>query len=278
MSDLKLQGFATRAEERMPLPDFAELEHRGRTLRRHRLTAVTAGAVACVLVAAGVAVLRDDSPQAVEPVLPPDDAQVLAEDYPGPVMETLDAGTYTIRPSLLDAYPVARITLPEGWNAWEGPNRFDVNDPGDSNEEALDEITWYVGILVLRVDGVASEPCETPTSADHLEPSAESLVRAVRGIPGYRITENVVPEEMFGHPATHFRLVPQDRQAKCDPNLFRTGAHGIVGGTQGVEHLWVVDVDGYPVLVESSSSGPVPPAVRREQAAAIDSIEFFFEE
>ena len=45
MSDLKLQGFAARAEERMPLPDFDELENRGRRLRRRRVAAVTATTV-----------------------------------------------------------------------------------------------------------------------------------------------------------------------------------------------------------------------------------------
>ena len=270
MSDLKLQGFAARAEERMPLPDFDELENRGRRLRRRRVAAVTATTVTCVLAVVGVAVLRDDAPESVEPIRPPDDAQVQAEDYPGPVMETLDAGRYVLSPSLTDDYPKARITLPEGWNAWQGPNRFgDERDPdGD----------WYVGILVLKVDGVASRPCQRPGADDHLDPTAEALVRAVRAIPGFRITETAEPLETFGYPATHFRLIPEDPTATCDANLFRTGANGVVAGYADTEDVWVVDVGGYPVLVDAQRHGRTPQAIRRELAAAVDSIEFYFED
>ena len=115
------------------------------------------------------------------PLTPNQPQTPIASPIPAvPVMETLDAGAYTIRPSSLDAYPVARITLPEGWNAWQGPNRFDINDPGDSNEEALEEITWYVGILVLAVEDVMSEPCQTPATTGDDGASPEALARAIR--------------------------------------------------------------------------------------------------
>lgn len=279
MSDLKLRGFAVRAEERMPLPDFAELEDRGRSLRRRRLAAATGVAVACVLAVAGVVVLRDDSPRAVEPVRPPDEAPVGALKYPGAVMETLDSGTYELIPSSESYFPRATITLPDGWNAWQGPNRFDVQDAGDTNEEALGEITWYVGILVLRVDGVSSGLCRDPGSSDEQGSTPESLTRAVRAIPGFRVTETTEPPEKFGYPATHLRLVPDSLPARCEANLFRTDVNGVVGGsTDNALDIWVVDVEGYPVLVESNRSGKVPPAVRHELAAAVDSIEFHFAE
>ena len=278
MSDLKLRGFAVRAEERMPLPDFAELEDRGRSLRRRRLAAATGAAVACVLAVAGVVVLRDDSPKAVEPVRPPDDAQVQAMEYPGPVMEDLKPGRYALTPSSDPDFPRARISLASGWNAWQGPNRFEIQDPEDSNEEALEEVTWYVGILVLKVDGVSSGLCRSPQGGDHQGSTPESLARAIREIPGYRITENAESLEMFGYPARHFRLIAEDPSASCEANLFRTAAYGVVGGTEGAEDIWVVDVDGYPVLVDSQQTAKTPPEVRRELAAAVDSIDFYFAE
>lgn len=279
MSDLKLQGFADRAEERMPLPDFAELEHRGRSLRRRRLASATGAAVACVLAVAGVVVLRDDSPQAVEPVRPPDDAQVQAMEYPGPVMEDLDPGRYALVPSSDPEFPRARISLPDGWNAWEGPNRFDIQSSGDGNEEALEEITWYVGILVVKVIAVTTRPCEdVSSSVTAVESSTESLVRAIRRIRGYQVTESAVPLAKFGHPATHFRLVATAPDGACDNNLFTTSANGVVGGTEETEDIWVVDVDGYPVLVDSQQTAKTPPEVRRELAAAVDSIDFYFAE
>jgi hypothetical protein len=104
------------------------------------------------------------------------------------------------------------------------------------------------------------------------------LVRAIRAIPGVRMTENVEPMTTFGYPAVHFRATPEVRAETCDVNFFRTTAHGVVGGLDGTADFWVVDVEGYPVLVVSSRTDEVPRTVRREQAAIVDSIEFAFED
>ena len=279
MSELKLKGFAERAEERMPLPDFTALSDRGRELR-HRRQAAVAGVLACVLAVAGILVVRNDSPKAVEPVRPPDNTPVRGPEYPGPVMEDLEAGTYELTPSPDPVYPRASITLPEGWNAWEGPNRFDVNEPAAGNEEALEEITWYVGILVVEVYGVQTRPCSgSSENVETVEPTAESLVRAIRQVRGgFRMTETPEPLATFGYPATRFRLTPTDGATGCEDNLFITAANGVVGGYADIEDVWVVDVDGYPVLIDSQLSGEVPPAVQGELEAAVDSIEFHFEE
>jgi hypothetical protein len=279
MSDLKLRGFAVRAEERMPLPDFAELEDRGRSLRRRRLASATGVAVACVLAVAGVVVLRDDSPSAVEPARPPDDARVQAMEYPGPVMEDLDPGRYALVLSADPDFPRARISLPSGWNAWEGPNRFDGQASPGSNEDGLGESEWYVGILVVKVTAVKTRPCgDDSSSVAAVGSTTESLVRAIRRIRGFQLTESTEPVAKFGHPATHFRLVTAAPEGTCDDYLFITSANGVVGGTDGTEDIWVVDVDGYPVLVDTQQTARTPPEIRRELAAAVDSIEFYFAE
>ena len=77
------------------------------------------------------------------------------------------------------------------------------------------------------------------------------------------MTETPEPLATFGYPATRFRLIPTDAAAGCDDNLFVTAANGVVGGYADIEDVWVVDVDGYPVLVDASRSGEVPPAVQR---------------
>ncbi len=41
--------------------------------------------------------------------------------------------------------------------------------------------------------------------------------------------------------------------------LFITSANGVVGGTDGTEDIWVVDVDGYPVLVDTQQTARTPP-------------------
>ena len=103
-------------------------------------------------------------------------------------------------------------------------------------------------------------------------------LRAIRRIRGYRVTETAEPLAKFGYPATHFRLVADRTGRHVRGNLFVTSANGVVGGTDETEDIWVVDVDGYPVLVDSQQTARTPPAVRRELAAAVDSIEFYFAE
>ena len=63
----------------------------------------------------------------------------------------LEAGTYELTPSRDGTEPTVLLTVPDGWNSWEGPNRFDGHRAGDSNEEALARSTWLVGLTVLDV-------------------------------------------------------------------------------------------------------------------------------
>ena len=165
-----------------------------------RRVALGAGLAAAVLAVTGglvAATQRDDDGDST-PIEPPDDrAPAEVVEYPGPVMETLDAGTYLLQPSWEDTAPRARLDLPAGWNAWQGPNRFD----GD-----LDTTTWYAGLLVVEVDAVASKPCVAPQSDDVVGDSRAELVAALQRIPGARVSVDEVPDEMFGYPATHLQM------------------------------------------------------------------------
>lgn len=62
-------------------------------------------------------------------------------------------------PSWRPEHPVARFTVPEGWNAWQGPNRVDTIGDHPSNDEALGHRSWYAGLLILEVDQVAIRQC-----------------------------------------------------------------------------------------------------------------------
>ena len=266
MSELELLEFRTRAEELVDLPDLAELESRGRRLRQRRM-ALGAGVAAAVLAVTGGLVAanqRDDGDST--PVGPPDERDVR---YPGAVMEILDASTYVLQPSIDADAPRARVTLPAGWNAWEGPNRFD----GD-----LDETPWYAGLLVVDVDAVASRPCVGPRSDDVVGDSRAELVAALRGLPGARARVDEVPDAVFGYPATHVRLRFPDPPRKCqvDVNLLVTARHGIVTSAEDEElrDAWVVDVDGNAILVATGYSTTTPPEIRQELDAIVASIEF----
>lgn len=274
MNELQLREFRTRAEELVDLPEFAELESRGRRMHRRRI-ALGAGLAAAVLAVTGgmVAATQRDDDRDSTPIEPPDDrAPAEVVEYPGPVMETLDAGTYLLQPSWEDTAPRARLDLPAGWNAWQGPNRFD----GD-----LDTTTWYAGLLVVEVDAVASRPCVAPRSDDVVGDSRAELVDALERIPGARASVDEVPDEMFGYPATHLRMTFPDPPRRCqeDVNVLTTNKHGTVaGGDDSLRDVWVIDVDGNALLVAAGFDKRTPPRIQKELYEMVDSIEIVYPE
>src|SRR5215467_244428 len=92
----QLKDFGARAETLVEIPDFAELDRRGRHLRMRRRAGV-AGAVAMVLAVAGVVAQAQRNAVKDEPIKPPD-LHSHARPYHG-VKGDIDAGTYWIRPS-----------------------------------------------------------------------------------------------------------------------------------------------------------------------------------
>lgn len=268
----ELKELGARAETLVRLPDFAELDRRGRALRQRRLGAATA-LVACVLAVVGVTVLGQDPEGTVEPAPSPSGSRT----YPRSTMQTLDPGTYVLEPPSLRAdLPGARFTVPAGWNSWVGPNRFDGHAQGRDNEEALEHATWYVGVLVLHAESVASGSCGTAQDFD--VSTARTLERAVSRIRGYRITWEAEPMTKFGYPATHFRLratAASKRSCADGPGLFNARGHGLLGASTDPIDVWVVDVSGTPVLVHQTWSANAPTAVRQELTEVVDSIEFF---
>jgi hypothetical protein len=268
MSELELLEFRTRAEELVDLPDLAELESRGRRLRQRRM-ALGAGVAAAVLAVTGGLVMtqRDDDGDST-PVEPPDDrAPAEVVDYPGPLMEILDAGTYVLQPSGEDDAPRAQLTVPEGWNAWEGPNRFD---------DDLETTGWYAGLLVVDPFAVSSRLCTEPQGDDHVDGSAAALVEAIERIPGLQVTALPETDELFGHKATHLEVRATRALRTCDDpnaNLISTERQGIVSPDTPAD-LWVVDVEEQAYLVIASSSPTTPPEIQQELYAIVDSIEF----
>jgi hypothetical protein len=272
MNELQLRDFGGRVEELVTPPEFSALDDRGRALRHKRVGAVAALA-ACVLALAALTVLRDDPAREISPTRPTDRADVDSRPYPGNLMRTLAPGTYEITPSWTTSHPRARVTVPAGWNSWEGPNRFDGHAPGRTNEEALQHATWYVGLLVLEVDAVPSEPCGWP--AREVGSSAAGLARAVGRIPGYRTTREPESRATFGYPATHFRLRPTAALLGCEgsASLFDTDRNGVIGAPEDPADVWVLDVEGDPLAVVATSTANAPDRARRQLTAVVDSLE-----
>src|ERR1044072_3821600 len=110
----QLKEFGARAETLVEIPDFAQLDQRGRELRVHRRGGVGAAVVA-VLAVVGVTVTktpRNDVDN--RPIKPP--GAVVPPNYPGGTMKDLEEGTYRFHPSLAQSDLTAELTVPAGWN------------------------------------------------------------------------------------------------------------------------------------------------------------------
>jgi hypothetical protein len=270
MSELKLREFAEQAELLVGLPDLDGLRRRGGALRVRRQVGMVAAAT--LLAVTGAWLVHERTPQTVEPA-PPIEPVPGARPYPGPKMENLDPGTYELSPSAVSTDPTVLVTVPRGWNSWQGPNRFEGQHQDETNEQALEGMTWYAGLLVVKVTAVATT-CAEPSSPDQFVETYRETVDAIGRLPGYRLVREPVTDVRFGHPATHFVLSALPETQDCRSyNAFATSAHDTVG-VEARGDVWVVDVDGTPLTVSAGTMGAVPPRIRAELHSIVDSIEF----
>jgi hypothetical protein len=267
----QLKDFGARAETLVEIPDFAELDKRGRDLRIRRRAGVAA-ALAAVVAVAGVTVTQVHRTKADDgPVVPP---PVKARTYQGGTMRDLAPGTYRLRPSLIQSDLTADLTLPAGWNSWIGPNKFDGHAPGRSNDQALGHMTWYVGALVLEVDSVNTRGCGSPWNA--LE-TPDQVVAALGRAFSMKVVREPEPVRRFGLPATYLRLEVTGAAERCteDTAVFHSTKDGFIqyAGTGTLVDVWVVDVGGTPIYVQRAWTRNAPTEAIAELDGVIDSIE-----
>ena len=271
MSEQRLRDLCREAEDLVDLPDLGSLQRRGRALRVRRQVAVVGAAA--VVATAGIFLFQDRSTDAPQPATPRSESSTV---YPGAQMQDLEAGTYELTPSRDGSEPTVLLTVPEGWNSWEGPNRFDGHREGDSNEEALARSTWLVGVTVLDVQGVATEPCQSTVGATGFDLPYHQTIRAVRDIPGYEATvDRSGGDGLFGHPSTLIRLTPDAAQQACARTSQVFGADANAGiGIRGDLDVYVVDVEGLTYVVVANEVGSPPQEALDERAGILASVEF----
>lgn len=267
MSERLLDAFREEAERAIMLPEFERIEAVGRA-RRLRRRALVGAAAACALVVTGLlaATGRDhDGPQ------PAEDTHSPATLYPGLEMVTLEEGTYELAPYADVDLPAARVRVPEGWNASSGPDRFEGIGPvGTDNTKALERSRWYAGLYVTEVIGLADRNCATVwllgDGVDEVLPHLTKLPRVESTFGPDLVTR-------FGHPAYHLGLEVTRPGPDCRETI--GGTNGPIGrlGPGGTYDIWLVDLDGEPLLVVAGWTRHTPPSVVDELMAMADSIE-----
>lgn len=269
-SELRLRDLGREAEHAVDLPDLGGLERRGRALRFRRQASVVAAAV--VLVTTGVFLFQNRTDRDFEPA---PDPRAGAQQYPGGHVQELPAGTYELTPSYDAADPLVLVTVPANWTSSKGPNRF-VYQPGMNREESLAVSPWMVGLLALKLDGVASRWCESGLSAGDAVDGFDETVAAVQDLPGATLVGSARDERRFGYPATQVR-VTVDGSGRCDDmSVVFDNADGakIEIRSQTVLDVWVVDVDGTSLVIVAGSRGEVPEQFQQELRDVLGSVRF----
>ncbi|KRF34716.1 RNA polymerase sigma factor [Nocardioides sp. Soil805] len=262
--------------------DLIEADGYARRRRRHSV----AGALAVSVLV--VAVFLTEGQQG-SPDPGPSTAPSLVRPYPSPVPTTLGKGTYDLTPwgrlaldsgrvaerhaRVVEAFPVARVTVPTGWRAWPGPSRLEGFGAWGAGTVVLfrEEPDWRVGMLVASVTATARPGC---TTRDTSTSSPAALLRALTDVPRLAVMSGPHRGVHAGRPAARLRLRELGRQLGCpDAALFET-SQGYIDGSGGgsTYDAQILDVDGEPLLVWAGWTPRAPHSAVSEVRAMVDSL------
>jgi len=254
-------------------PWTADDRRRWRTRRHAVIGALAAGALG----AGGILVASYANPDRPDPAHHSPDTSVVTP-YPELSMTTMDAGTYAVRPFADPALPEVRFTLPAGWNAWAGPNRFAGLDrvaPEDAttHQDVLEsEPAWIVGMIPVDPRWIAQPGCRMVdvTGAD-----LETVVHALVGAPRVRVTWLPQSTTVSGHPAVHLRLREGRARGTCgQATMMRARDIGLRYLGRGTTYdARVVDVGGRTLLLWSVWTAATPRSRTRDLFTGMHSVE-----
>ena len=276
MSERLLEAFREEAEHSTPLPDFDLISAAGRNRRRRR-HAVVAAVTACVLGASGLLAATNGDPSDPQPA-GDSDATSRVTPFPVGAMTTLEEGTYELDP-FKTSRPTVRFTLPDGWNSWVGPNRFEglsdgTSDQVGSNEEVLESgPDWVLGMLVLDVYWLAQPGC---TMTEMIAVDTTTLVDALTNVPRLEVVSAPERGVRFGHRVVHLRLREQGRAGACpNDNYLHASLTSEVNylGRGTTYDAWVIDLEGRPLLVWAAWTRDTPDDEVDDLLRIVDSIE-----
>jgi hypothetical protein len=279
MSEQRVKDFAEAAEQRVPVPDLADLTSRGRDLRRVR-RAVAAGALALAVVAGGVlsTMTRDDrsNAPAIDPTPPPSvGAQELG---PRSLQDSaLVAGReYVVHPWQLSSRDdiEARFRVPGRHWVWREDGAIRPLTPGKVFPTPSEP---YARVGVETPDRVPATGCQfevpewTPLAGTPIAAAGQ-----IARVPDVVVEQRPQSTRVLGHTAAHVRIsVPRvcpeygDVIVWGQPSQIGTGTVEYPGQ---VLDVWVVDVDGLLVVVHTEVSPGLPEPIVGETRALFESL------
>jgi hypothetical protein len=249
-----------------PDPGALERQYRDQRQRTFRRKAGAYALVAALLIAGAVIGIR---------ALPSDDARPGA---PGPTSTTLpipslpfsgalEPGMYVasaIDPNFDASYRIS-ITVPSGYEAFQGWAILKVDRS-------------QTGVGAQVVGNVYADPCHW--SGTLLDPPVgarfDALVAALANEPGNARTPTDVTLDGYAGKRMELTVPPGINLADCDGGQYRSWLD--TGGGERYREpgqhylLWIVDVDGVPLVIEASFEAGTSAKVRAELIQMVASI------
>lgn len=165
-----------------------------------------------------------------------------------------------------------QLTVPSGWVAATDAyliSAADGREPGAPSNSAL--VMGWTGFYV----GLNSEPCSQishqPTDID-VGPSVDDFVEAVVAHPKLEITEPM-DVSLGGYQGRFFALTGPANISGCeewrpwDPGFYAQGPNNLWD-------VWVMDVNGFRILIVTESFPETPADVKAELRSIVESIRF----
>jgi hypothetical protein len=208
------------------------------------------------------------SPVASAAVTAVHDGPLAAGSYTMPLWDT-NCGERQPGCSPSPAHDAIRMafTVPDGW-AGVGTDSIWLTDKGNGAPDGA-------GLLFGRGAWLLSDPC---TKAEHavppdiaVGPSVDDFANAIADHPLLDVADPV-DVTLAGYSGKYLELqVPADI-SKCE--VYRPWDPGIFAqGPSHQWHLWILDVDGLRVVVQSTEYPGTSPKHRSELEAIVDSIK-----
>jgi hypothetical protein len=251
----------------------------GRRLPHMNTTAKLAIAAAAVVVAAFLGIRF---------LLP---AQNIGSDGPTPTPApspaafhtgALTAGTYVMTP--FTGVGASGVCMPEAAECAEDPAddsyrlTFTVPDGYDavSNQRPLIfGPNGDTGMIILRGADLYSDPCHsTPPPDIAVGPTVDDFANAIASHPDLDATDPV-DVTLAGYPGKYIDLqLPADNTACTPDGQFWPYEPGMYAqGNSNLWHLWILDVAGVRVVIQSMDYPDTPADKRAELQAIVDSIQ-----
>ena len=161
-----------------------------------------------------------------------------------------------------DSYRLT-ITVPDGYNAVTNGRPL-IFGPGGRT-----------GMIILRGGGLYSDPCHsTPPPDIAVGPTVDDFATAIASHPLLDATDPV-DVTLAGYSGKYIDLqLPSDTSACTPDGQFWPYEPGMYAqGDDHQWHLWVLDVDGVRVVIQSMDYPDTPAEQRAELQAIVDSIQ-----